>query len=511
MDKVSMLSRDDLRARFGSAVRIGEDADISPDITIEIEPSAVLTMGARVSIRRGVTIQVSREATLSIGDDVSIGENVFVSALVGIRIGDGCGISNMVDIHDVNHRDRSINNLERAEWTPYASGFEGAPIIIESGAIISNKCSLTAGVRVGYNSIVGANSVVTKSIPPNSMAAGAPAVVVKSFDAIPPAHKYDGVREMHFGFFGTSIMEHLEGYSERLQRQWDLPLVGTQVPVAAWRNRGYVHQLRLALQAAHPHLRFRFENYAQGGFTSRNIATAIKEALLSDPRWDLVFYECGINDVWRSFQNRESEAVGLEEFESNYRQSLRLLKAHARRVVCIGQTPFGLADSAEMNKQLAEYNRVAEDVANSLAIDFINPWLPFRRTAQAIHHGSTESDEIHSVWSDGVHLSELGDSILFQMVYNHLNATGLIRTLERYEVHERSKAVTLYRPLFESYRSEVVLALARPKGRRRDQWIFYQYRATRPGGRCAGSTSRSPRLRERSPSSLRSGGTGSPS
>jgi acetyltransferase-like isoleucine patch superfamily enzyme len=142
MNSQRMLSPDDLRARFGSSVRVGADAEISAETIIEMEPNAILTFGDRVSIRRGATLQVSREATLSIGDDVSIGENVFISALVGIRIGDGCGISNMVDIHDVNHRDRSFEHLSRAEWTPYASGFEGAPIIIDSGAIISNKCSI---------------------------------------------------------------------------------------------------------------------------------------------------------------------------------------------------------------------------------------------------------------------------------------------------------------------------------------------------------------------------------
>ncbi|RSM45681.1 hypothetical protein DMB66_50590, partial [Actinoplanes sp. ATCC 53533] len=212
---------DDLKTRFGDAIWIGADCDLPADLCVEIDADAVLVLGDRVSIRRGTTIQVHRGATVAIGDDVAIGENTFISAMIGIRIGAGVGISNMVDLHDHNHRDRSIAHLPDGEPTPWASGFAGAPIIIETGAVISAKVSITAGVRIGQNTIIGANSTATRSIGPNTVAAGSPATAKRTFDAL--LSDTEPRYEVGVAWFGTSIMQHFEGFNAQMVTQAALP------------------------------------------------------------------------------------------------------------------------------------------------------------------------------------------------------------------------------------------------------------------------------------------------
>lgn len=455
---------DQLRSRFGSAIRIGQGCDLASDLCVEIDDGGFLAVGDRVSIRRGTTIQVHRGGTIVIGDDVAIGENTFLSSMVGIRLGDGVGISNMVDIHDHNHRERSRAHVPDGEPTPWASGFAGAPVIIETGALISNKVSVTAGVRVGQNTVVGANSTVTRSLGPNTVAAGAPAQPIRTFDG--PLATTEDRHEIRVGWFGTSIMEHLEGYNAQMVTQANLPAVGSSIPVEAWRNRGYVQRLHLALQVAWPYLGFAFDNHGEGGATSRDILNIVGRSVPPKTRaFDLAFLGCGINDVWRGFQGRTTEAVGPDEFDTNYRDMLRLLTAGARRVICIGETPFGWdntgLDIDAMNSELARYNNLAARAAADAGAQFLDVWPAFTTTAQALAGWSPATRPDETLWSDGVHLSELGDALMLRLVEQRLRDTDLIPALTRYDLYERTEARSTYHHLFTDSDSHADVVPAR--------------------------------------------------
>jgi acetyltransferase-like isoleucine patch superfamily enzyme len=236
---------DRLRAQHGPALAVGEDCDLSGDFVIELAPDARLTIGHHVSIRRGTTIQVHRGATIAIGDYAAIEENVLLCAMVGIRLGTGCAPANYVDIHD--HREGPTTNASSGQLAPRASGIAAAPIVIEPGATLSSKVAVTPGVRVSAHSVVGVNAVVSRSIPQDTVAAGVPAAARRHIDGT--AHPViEDRRTLTVGFFGTVIMEHLEGFNTQLTDQANLPEIGSKVTAEGWRERGWVHRLALSLE-----------------------------------------------------------------------------------------------------------------------------------------------------------------------------------------------------------------------------------------------------------------------
>lgn len=218
------------------------------------------------------------------------------------------------------------------------------------------------------------------------------------------------------GFFGTSIMEHLEAFNAQMVSQADLPAVGSMVTVEGWRRRGWVHRLALSLRATWPHAGFEIRNHGQGGATSRDLAGIVERDLATGADYDLVFLGCGINDVWRRFQGRLSEAVDLDEYTQHLEAILGRLCGSTRTTVVMSETPFGLLEDpdtvAAMNAELARYNEAARAAAAAHGALFLNVWDPF--TAAARHLAPADGDDPAGLWSDGVHLTELGDTLLLQ-------------------------------------------------------------------------------------------------
>ncbi|HKO80128.1 MAG TPA: acyltransferase [Chitinophagaceae bacterium] len=121
---------------------------------------------------------VDKNGILKIGDAVAISFTaIYCSHQITIQdnvmIGGGTCIYD-TDFHPLAATDRLNDNDEKT-----ASG----PVIIESNVFIGANCTILKGVTIGNNSIVGACSVVTKSIPPNEIWAGNPAKFIKSHTA----------------------------------------------------------------------------------------------------------------------------------------------------------------------------------------------------------------------------------------------------------------------------------------------------------------------------------------
>ena len=110
-------------------------------------------------------------AVLSIGADTGIGDRSRINATVSVQIGSHCEISWDCDIRDTSwHR---VNFLDRTA-RPVS-----LPVTIEDNVWIGSHTIIERGVTIGKNSVVAAGSRVTHDIPPNSLAAGNPAKVIK--------------------------------------------------------------------------------------------------------------------------------------------------------------------------------------------------------------------------------------------------------------------------------------------------------------------------------------------
>ena len=109
------------------------------------------------------------------GKNIKIGKNVFINACCrfqdqgGIEIGDGSLIGHNTTIATLNH---DFNPAKRQNLTP-------RPVKIGKNVWIGSDCTILPGVEIGDGAIIGAGSVVTKSIPANTIAVGNPARVIK--------------------------------------------------------------------------------------------------------------------------------------------------------------------------------------------------------------------------------------------------------------------------------------------------------------------------------------------
>ena len=112
------------------------------------------------------------------GINIKVGKNVFINACCrfqdqgGIEIGDNCLIGHNTTIATLNH---DFNPEKRANLTP-------SPVKIGKNVWIGSDCTILPGVEIGDGAIIGAGSVVTKSIPSNSVAVGNPARVIKEIN-----------------------------------------------------------------------------------------------------------------------------------------------------------------------------------------------------------------------------------------------------------------------------------------------------------------------------------------
>jgi len=108
-----------------------------------------------------------------IGNNVSINFNCHFGAINRIVIGNDVLIGSQVLITDHFHGKSSLASLAVAP--KYRDLFSKGPVFIEDGVWIGEGAVIMPNVTVGRNAIIGSNAVVTKSVPSNHYAIGAPA------------------------------------------------------------------------------------------------------------------------------------------------------------------------------------------------------------------------------------------------------------------------------------------------------------------------------------------------
>ena len=148
-----------------------------------------ITVGDDVAIGRNVILRALThypwsdppqqfEPHLEIGPGCFISHGAHLSCVEGITLGPRVMIADHVYVADHDHDYRAVD-IPIKQQALIASG----PVTIGADSWIGANACITGGVRIGRHCVIGAQSVVTKDIPDFSVAVGAPARVVKQFDA----------------------------------------------------------------------------------------------------------------------------------------------------------------------------------------------------------------------------------------------------------------------------------------------------------------------------------------
>lgn len=121
-------------------------------------------------IKDGVTVWFPEG--VSVGRNVTINEQVFLDGFGGLEIGDHCRIAHGCSFLSEDH-------VFDDPGTPiWQQGKRPGRIVLESDVWLGCGVRVLRGVRIGRGCVVGANSVVTRDLPPLSIAVGIPAKVV---------------------------------------------------------------------------------------------------------------------------------------------------------------------------------------------------------------------------------------------------------------------------------------------------------------------------------------------
>jgi maltose O-acetyltransferase len=161
-----------VKARLSGADRFGKRPLIDGKVFFHLDGPARFGDGFMADgTLSPVDIRTRHGGTVTIGNYVYMNSGVSIDAWHEVRIGDNVLMGPFASIID----------SDRHELEPGAILDKGS-VIIGNNVWLGRNVAVLPGVRIGDGSAIGANSVVTRDIPPNSFAAGVPAKVIRKLE-----------------------------------------------------------------------------------------------------------------------------------------------------------------------------------------------------------------------------------------------------------------------------------------------------------------------------------------
>jgi len=152
--------------KMGKNVFIDEGVRIYGPENIEISDYVKIDSGVMLDARIG---------SISIGKRVHIAPNALISGAGGVTIGDYVAVAYGTTIFSHSEVVVDGKRLSGPMVPEEMKGMKTAPIVIGKDALLATYSVVLPGVNVGEGAVLGAMSVATRSIPPWTIAFGAPA------------------------------------------------------------------------------------------------------------------------------------------------------------------------------------------------------------------------------------------------------------------------------------------------------------------------------------------------
>lgn len=150
-----------------------------------IRGRAKVNLGAGLTTGVGVrldALNASVKVVINLEENIQLNDYVHIAAIDNITIKKNVLIASRVFISDHNHGSYDQEADQSVFLPPAQRPLISKPVMIEESVWIGENACILPGVTIGKYSVIGAGAVVTKNVPPWSIAVGNPAKVIKQYD-----------------------------------------------------------------------------------------------------------------------------------------------------------------------------------------------------------------------------------------------------------------------------------------------------------------------------------------
>lgn len=174
-EDVRFFIEETAQIEVGERLRIGREASMFGDEVfqntgrssiVKMDAGSELVVKGKFDFYYGSDIYLFKNGVLELGTNSFINSDCVIRCADKITIGDNCAISHYFKVLDSDFH--SINGVKKT-----------SPVKIDDHVWIGTNVIVLKGVTIGEGCVIGAGSVVTKDIPPRTLACGNPAKVIK--------------------------------------------------------------------------------------------------------------------------------------------------------------------------------------------------------------------------------------------------------------------------------------------------------------------------------------------
>lgn len=134
---------------------------------VDIQGTGRIRLGRRALIYPNVCLETQGQGEIHLGDDVVLSRGVHIVAFSRVELGDGVMLGEYTSLRDADHR------LDAQSMR--SSGHVAKPIVLERNVWVGRGVTVLKGVRLEASCVVGANAVVTRNVPAQTVVGGIPA------------------------------------------------------------------------------------------------------------------------------------------------------------------------------------------------------------------------------------------------------------------------------------------------------------------------------------------------